>query len=138
MSSSTHRSDRRSASRRSNKRRASSAAPSGDSATARVDDPCEGEDEIEEDADPTPDEHGAIRLAVLSRVTELRPGFRTWFDRLPPEVQGELDAIRQQWQAGQTGHQKRALARAIVAEMQARELPVSGVQGVEHWLGRAR
>lgn len=29
-----------------------------------VDDPCEGEDEIEEDANPTPDEHGAIRLEV--------------------------------------------------------------------------
>jgi hypothetical protein len=49
-------------------------------------------------------------------------------------VQSELDTLRQEWRDGSTGLQKRAVARAIVAEMRERGLPVCGVQGVEHWL----
>ena len=37
---------------------------------------------------------------------------------------------------GETGLQKRAIARAIIAELEARKLRVSGVQGVEDWLDR--
>ena len=101
-----------------------------------VDDPCEDWDETEEDANPVPDENGQIRLAsaVLKRATNSKPGFTPWYRRLPAEVQAELNAIRHQWRSGETGLQKRAIARAIIAEMRSRDLPVSGVQGVEHWL----
>jgi hypothetical protein len=34
--------------------------------------------------------------------------------------------------------QKRALARAIIETCRERGFPVSGVQGVEHWLNAAR
>lgn len=100
------------------------------------DDPCEDWEETDEDADPTPDGNGQIRLAsaVLKRAQNSKPGFTPWYLRLPAEVQAELDAIRHQWRSGETGLQKRAIARAIISEMRARDLPVAGVQGVEHWL----
>jgi hypothetical protein len=49
-------------------------------------------------------------------------------------VLAELTTLRTRWQAGSTGLTKRAVARAILAEMQARKLRVSGIQGVENWL----
>lgn len=103
---------------------------------SEIDDPCDGYDETDEDADPTPDGEGQIRLAqaVIERAANNRPGFQPWYRRLPPAVQEELDSLRRSWRSGETGLQKRAMARAIVAELRSRDLPVSGIQGVEHWL----
>lgn len=103
---------------------------------SEIDDPCDGYDETDEDADPTPDGEGQIRLAqaVIERAANNRPGFQPWYRRLPPEVRDELDSLRRSWRSGETGLQKRAMARAIVAELRSRDLPVSGIQGVEHWL----
>jgi hypothetical protein len=99
-----------------------------------IDDPCEDWDEDEEHANPVPDWEGKIRLAVIRRASNNRPGFVPWYRRMPDEVQRELDTLRQEWRDGSTGLQKRAMARAIVAELRDRGLPVCGVQGVEHWL----
>jgi hypothetical protein len=74
--------------------------------------------------------------AILSRATNTRHGSLPWHRRLPPELLAELEAIRDQWESGTTGLQKRAMARAIIAEMQSRGLPVCGIQGVEGWLDR--
>jgi hypothetical protein len=74
--------------------------------------------------------------AILSRATNTRHGSLPWYLKLPLEVAAELEQIRDQWESGATGLQKRAMARAIVAEMQSRGLPVCGVQGVEGWLDR--
>ena len=78
----------------------------------------------------------SLAAAVLARATNTRHGSVPWHQRLPAAVRDELEQIRVDWESGTTGLQKRAVARAIIAEMQARNLPVCGVQGVEAWLDR--
>ena len=78
----------------------------------------------------------SLSAAVLGRPANARHGSVPWHQRLPPAVREELEQIRSDWESGATGLQKRAVARAIIAEMQARNLPVCGLQGVEGWLDR--
>jgi hypothetical protein len=77
---------------------------------------------------------GSLTDSILSRAKNNRHGLAAWYDLAPPDVLSELTALRTRWQAGTTGLTKRAVARAILAEMQARKLRVSGIQGVENWL----
>lgn len=74
--------------------------------------------------------------AIIARATNTRHGSVPWYRRLPSDVLAELEQIRVDWESGRTGLQKRAMARAIMAEMQERALPVCGLQGVEAWLDR--
>lgn len=74
--------------------------------------------------------------SIRTRAVNGRHGSVPWYLRLPPQVLAELDLIRRDWESGATGLHKRAMARAIIAEMKARGLPVSGIQGVERWLVR--
>jgi hypothetical protein len=74
--------------------------------------------------------------AILSRATNTRHGSVPWYLKVAPEVLAELEQIRADWESGRTGLQKRAVARAIMAEMQSRGLPVCGIQGIEGWLDR--
>lgn len=74
--------------------------------------------------------------AILARASNTRHGSLPWFKKLPPDLLAELEQIRVDWESGKTGLQKRAMARAIIAEMQERGLPVCGIQGVEGWLDR--
>jgi hypothetical protein len=74
--------------------------------------------------------------AIMSRAENSRHGSLPWFAKLPADVLAELEQIRANWESGATGLKKRAMARAIVAEMQSRRLPICGVQGVEGWLDR--
>lgn len=69
---------------------------------------------------------------VLSRTQNTRPGFATWFSRLPADAQEELDAVRQAFNA--TTHQKRAYAAAIIEAAQARGWQTAGIQSVIRWL----
>jgi hypothetical protein len=78
----------------------------------------------------------SLAEAILSRAANTRHGSVPWYCKLPPDVISELEAIREQWESGATGLQKRAVARAVIAEMQSRGLPVCGIQGVEGWLDR--
>jgi hypothetical protein len=71
---------------------------------------------------------------ILSRVQNYKPGFGAWHCELPDDVRTELEALRERWVSGELGLQKRALARSIIASLRDRGLPVSGIQGVEHWL----
>ena len=73
---------------------------------------------------------------IRQRATNTRHGSVPWYLKLPPDVLADLDLIRRDWEGGTTGLHKRAMARAIIAEMQARGLPVAGIQGVERWLVR--
>lgn len=77
-----------------------------------------------------------LAAAILGRATNTRHGSVPWYRRLPADVIEELEQIRLDWESGRTGLQKRAMARAIMAEMQSRSLPVCGLQGVEAWLDR--
>lgn len=69
---------------------------------------------------------------VLSRLTRLRPGVPTWFDRLPDDAKQELEQVRKSFTPAI--HQKRAFAKAIIEVAAERGWPISGVQGVERWL----
>ena len=73
---------------------------------------------------------------VLSRVKTKRPGFAPWYERLPDDLRVELDALRQQWHAGQIGSQKRSLAVAIAEVVAERGNPKPGEQAVIAWLSR--
>lgn len=75
---------------------------------------------------------------ILARVQSSQPGPATWFTRLPVEIQEELDELKSRWQAGQLAIQKRSLARAIIDTLRERDIPVSGIQGVEDWLRGGR
>lgn len=73
---------------------------------------------------------------VLARATNNRPGFKTWFDRLPPDAQAELDAVRQSYNPNT--HQTRAYALAILEAAKERNWETGGVQAVIAWLRKRR
>jgi hypothetical protein len=73
---------------------------------------------------------------VLSRASNNRPGFRTWFERLPADAQAELDAVRQSF--NHNTHQTRAYALAIMEAAQERGWATGGVQAVIAWLRKRR
>jgi len=74
--------------------------------------------------------------AVLAHTQNSRPGFGTWYSRLPDEARVELDAVKAAYDPQQ--HQKRAYARAIIEACKARGWQTSGVQGVLAWLDGRR
>jgi hypothetical protein len=76
----------------------------------------------------------ALADSIMARAKNTRHGARAWHESLPAEMRTELESLRTLWRAGDTGLQKRAMARAIIAELTARKLRVCGVQGVEDWL----
>ena len=69
---------------------------------------------------------------VMSRAAHGRPGFRTWFDRLPPDAQSELEIVRNA--LNPAIHQKRAYCFAIIEAAKERGWETSGIQGVIAWL----
>ena len=73
---------------------------------------------------------------VLSRAANNRPGFRTWFERLPTDAQAELSAVREAFNPNT--HQTRAYALAILEAAKERGWETGGVQAVIAWLKRQR
>ena len=73
---------------------------------------------------------------VLARATNGKPGFRTWFERLPADAQAELDAVREAFNPNT--HQTRAYALAILEAAKERGWETGGVQAVIAWLKRQR
>lgn len=73
---------------------------------------------------------------VLSRAANRRPGFPTWFERLPADVQTELEAVRQSFDHAK--HQKRAYAKAVIEAGRERGWEIGGTQAVIAWLERKR
>lgn len=71
---------------------------------------------------------------VLSRTQRGRPGFKTWFDRLPPEAQAELLQVKKAFD--HDVHQKNGYAHAIIECCRDRGWHVCGRQGVIDWLER--
>lgn len=71
---------------------------------------------------------------VLSKTSASKPGFKTWYERLPADAQGELDVVKQAFNPAV--HQKRAYAQAIIAAATERGWEVCGVQGVIAWLNK--
>lgn len=71
---------------------------------------------------------------VLARAKGRKPGFKSWFERLPPEAQEELLAVRATFDP--RVHQKNAYASAIMAACKERGWETSGRQGVIDWLDK--
>lgn len=83
-----------------------------------------------------PKRRAPLMAAVLARAANSRPGFAPWHTKLPADVQAELAQMKASFLSGETGLQKRAFCRAVIAEMRERGYRVPGVQGVEQWLER--
>lgn len=72
---------------------------------------------------------------VLARAQNQRPGYRTWAEKLPPDLQAELEECRQKFDHGT--HQKSAFARAIVAAVADRGHEAPKLGAVVRWLSEA-
>jgi hypothetical protein len=73
---------------------------------------------------------------VLAKAANGKPGFRTWFDRLPADAQAELSAVREAFNPNT--HQTRAYALAILEAAKERNWETGGVQAVIAWLKKQR
>jgi hypothetical protein len=73
---------------------------------------------------------------VLAKASNGKPGFKTWFDRLPADAQAELDAVREAFNPNT--HQTRAYALAILEAAKERNWETGGVQAVIAWLKKQR
>lgn len=71
---------------------------------------------------------------VLARAQSAKPGFKTWFDRMPADQQAELAAVKASFDP--TRHQKRAFALAIMEAARERGWETGGVQAVLAWLNK--
>lgn len=69
---------------------------------------------------------------VLSTVASHASGALTWFDKLPSDVQAELDAVRQQYDP--KTHKKHIYARAVIAAAEKRGWPIAREKQVLKWL----
>lgn len=73
---------------------------------------------------------------VTSRITNTKPGFKNWFERLPEDARAELDAVRLAFDP--KTHQKTAFARAVIAASRERGWKTGGEQAVLAWLNGSR
>ena len=71
---------------------------------------------------------------VLSRAKGRKPGFASWFERLPAAAQEELLAVRATFDP--MTHQKNAFASAIMSACADRGWATCGRQGVIDWLDK--
>ncbi len=78
----------------------------------------------------------ALLADVVARVHNSKPGFRTWFERLPEGARAELEAVREAFNP--TVHQKVAYARAIIEAARERGWETGGEQAVLAWLKGSR
>jgi len=74
-------------------------------------------------------------LTAAARVTR-GPGI--WLDRLPADVQSELEGIRRAVLAGELPHTKSAVAKGVESALRARGLPAVKWPEVVKWLDGKR
>ena len=71
---------------------------------------------------------------VREAMANARHGSKRWHEKIAPEHQGELAAIKAAWLAGELGSRKKTLARDISARLRKRGISDVGEQGVIAWL----
>lgn len=79
---------------------------------------------------PPTDLAASIRAVLPSG----KPGSLAWFQRIPPEVLAELEALKREHREGKLAGTRTGLARTISNELLARGLSTIGPQGVIAWL----
>jgi hypothetical protein len=77
---------------------------------------------------------GGLLDDVREAMAAVRHGPSRWYERVAPEHQAELAAIKAAWQAGELGTRRKTLARDLSARMRARGISDVGEQGVIAWL----
>lgn len=83
-----------------------------------------------------PVERPPLLEAVVSKIVHPKPGFPTWFQRLPDDLRKELRELREQWLAGKIVSKQKPLAVAIAQVMEDRGHARPGEQAVLAWLRR--
>lgn len=73
---------------------------------------------------------------VLEAAANKPPGSLTWFHRLPPEAQIELERVREEFNPHI--HQKLAFARAVIAAASKRGWTTAKEKQVIAWLSHDR
>ena len=71
---------------------------------------------------------------VRESLAASRPGPSRWHDRLAPEHQAELAALKAAWLAGELGDKKKTVARSISQRLMDRGICIIGCHGVIAWL----
>jgi hypothetical protein len=74
---------------------------------------------------------------VRQAMAAARHGSKRWYERVAPEHQAELVAIKAAWQAGELGSRKKTLARDLSVRLRERGISDVGEQGVIAWLSDA-
>jgi hypothetical protein len=69
---------------------------------------------------------------VMAAVESHRIGVLTWFEKLPPESQAALDAVRKTYDP--KVHRKHIFARALIAAADKRGIPIAREKQVIKWL----
>jgi hypothetical protein len=85
----------------------------------------------------TKSQSGGLLDDVREAMANVRHGSKRWYERVAPEHQAELVAIKAAWQAGELGKRKKTLARDLSARLRARGISDVGEQGVIAWLSDA-
>ena len=80
---------------------------------------------------------GSLLDDVREAMANVRHGSKRWYERVAPEHQAELVAIKAAWQAGELGKRKKTLARDLSTRLRARGISDVGEQGVIAWLSDA-
>jgi hypothetical protein len=81
---------------------------------------------------------GTLASDIAARIVQKRPGFPTWFEKLPKDLQDALDDVRRRYESGDISSQQRPFALAIAAEVADRGFPEPGLQAVLIWLRKKR
>jgi hypothetical protein len=74
---------------------------------------------------------------VREAMAAVRHGSQRWYEKVAPEHQAELAALKAAWLAGELGTRKKTLARNISARLRERGISDVGEQGVIAWLDAA-
>ena len=77
---------------------------------------------------------GSLLDDVREAMANIRLGSKRWYERVAPEHQAELAAIKAAWLAGELGARKKTLARSLAENMRTRGISDVGLQGVLAWL----
>ena len=80
---------------------------------------------------------GGLLDDVREAMAAVRHGPSRWYERVAPEHQAELAAIKAAWLAGELGSRRKTLARNISARLRERGISDVGEQGVIAWLNDA-
>ena len=85
----------------------------------------------------TKSRNGSLLDDVRDAMAAVRHGQVRWYERVAPEHQAELVAIKAAWKAGELGKRKKTLARDLSARLRASGISDVGEQGVIAWLSDA-